>query len=439
MAEEKWGGIRGWIKASLTSAFGLVSGAVLMYLTPLVDSFIKPAKPVANFATQVQGLSVTFNNRSLGGTQGWWDFGDGSALEPFAPTQETVSHTYPHAGNYTVKLSVQNLLGDINERDIPVNIDPGTAPKPEIVTFEVAPALPGSTGTPVAPAIFRIQTQVKNATTCIWSLGDNRPLEITSDTSGRLDRLVTFKKPGKHVVRLVAVNGKQTEEKSQILVIDSASPSAAGAASATLKVTYDAMALERQTLLRNVSIPWTAAHKESNSPFEVTRLLDETHKDYLIQSANVVNKEDPRVRNPQVEISPDKTRFILRGDLTHPTHWWNLNKQAPPPWVAEVALQLERRSRVQPIAMDDLPVGISVPGTTTIPIPRLSDGYQMTQKHLHLELRDGNNVIWSGDQPPTNAVLKMGNQQVIVSAVERADGLVLDVHTVVPTGRPLGN
>src|SRR5438045_1217889 len=85
-SEEQAGGKSGgWFKAILTSIFGLFSGACLMYLSPLVDKVIKPSKPVANFAYQAQGLKVTFQNRSTGGQEGWWDFGDGSALEPFMP------------------------------------------------------------------------------------------------------------------------------------------------------------------------------------------------------------------------------------------------------------------------------------------------------------------------------------------------------------------
>src|SRR5262245_47377542 len=98
MAEEKAEGVvksvvGGWIKAILTSMFGLVTGAVIMYLTPLVNSAIKPPKPIANFAAQVNGLSVNFNNRSEGAVKGWWDFGDGSALEPFDPKAENVKHS----------------------------------------------------------------------------------------------------------------------------------------------------------------------------------------------------------------------------------------------------------------------------------------------------------------------------------------------------------
>ena len=100
--------IGGWVKAAATSVFGLISGAVLMCLTPLFESAIKPARPVANFAHQAQGLTVHFSNRSTGAVQGWWDFGDGSALEPFSPKQETVSHAYAKPGTYTATFSFQS-------------------------------------------------------------------------------------------------------------------------------------------------------------------------------------------------------------------------------------------------------------------------------------------------------------------------------------------
>src|SRR4051794_21433552 len=100
MADAAAGGSRlfGWIRAGVVSLFGLVSGAALMYFTPLVDRFIKPGKPVANFQYEADGLKVAFHNRASGGADGWWDFGDGSALEPFSPTQETVTHTFVRPG-----------------------------------------------------------------------------------------------------------------------------------------------------------------------------------------------------------------------------------------------------------------------------------------------------------------------------------------------------
>src|SRR5438270_12860456 len=139
MAEEKAPSkIRGWIKAGLTSVTGLCSGAVLMYVSPLVTSTIKPAKPVANFSQHAQGLTVTFQNRATGASEGWWDFGDGSPLEPFSPAQDAIKHTYETFGTYNVKLSLRNFLGDENDRVTAVILNrDAVAAGPVIEAFKV--------------------------------------------------------------------------------------------------------------------------------------------------------------------------------------------------------------------------------------------------------------------------------------------------------------
>jgi PKD repeat protein len=431
---EKPGGIRGLIKAGVTSVCGLVSGAALMYLTPLVDSVIKPAKPIANFAAQVHGFNVTFNNRCTGATQGWWDFGDGSALEPFSPKQETMNHTYTNGGSYTVKLTVQNLVAEQNERDATVQIEANSvATAPDVKNFKV---------TQITPTLFHLTARVENAQQCIWSLGDHRPLTITPNpNSADVERLIPIEKPGRHTLRLVAVNGSQLKEQFQEVVVAGPSAASAATASARLRVTYEGMDIDRQALQRNVPVPWTAGARDATCPFEVTRLLDHAHQDYLIVAADVVNKQDAQVRNLRVDIAPDKTRFVLRGELVHSSRWLSLSKQLPSTWVAQVALNVEKRSKPRSVATDEIPVSVALPGATQIPIPSVPAGMQMTQKHLHLELSDGSRVVWSGDQPPTNAIVQMGSRPVRVSAAEQANRLVLTIQDVsAPTSaRPLGN
>src|SRR6266567_1407707 len=151
MAEEstKSGGIGSWVKAGVSSVFGLVSGAALMYVTPLVNHVIKPPEPVANFGFQAQGLAVTFQNRATNATDGSWDFGDGSALEPFSPKQEAIAHTYAKPGSYLVKLGLTNLFNEKNERAVTVSLDPGA---PVIEQFEAFSVSPGMG----VPANFRV-------------------------------------------------------------------------------------------------------------------------------------------------------------------------------------------------------------------------------------------------------------------------------------------
>jgi PKD repeat protein len=73
---------------------------------------------VANFAVTADGLTVTCESRATG-ESGWWDFGDGTPLEPFDPGQPTQTHTYAKPGCYAVKLTVRNFLAEVNERPSP--------------------------------------------------------------------------------------------------------------------------------------------------------------------------------------------------------------------------------------------------------------------------------------------------------------------------------
>ncbi|RTQ43602.1 PKD domain-containing protein, partial [Hymenobacter gummosus] len=62
--------------------------------------------PAASFTVQLNTAQypvvATFTSTSQNGFLDQWDFGDGSSLE----SRETVTHTYPRPGTYTVKLAV---------------------------------------------------------------------------------------------------------------------------------------------------------------------------------------------------------------------------------------------------------------------------------------------------------------------------------------------
>ena len=101
---------------------------------------MKPTKPVANFALTPDGLTVACQNHASG-ESGWWDFGDGTPLEPFAAEQH-VTHAYAKPGSYTIKLIVRNYFGDENERSVPVDVRAGSQDTtPRIAAFAVASAV----------------------------------------------------------------------------------------------------------------------------------------------------------------------------------------------------------------------------------------------------------------------------------------------------------
>ncbi len=430
MAEEKASGVKsvisGWIKAVCTSVFGLVTGAVIMYLTPLVNSAIKPAKPIANFAAQVSGMTVNFNDLSTGAVQGWWDFGDGSALEPFDDKLDIVKHTYAKSGTYNVKLTLKNLLGEENDRSANVTVDPETAPKPEIVSFELLPL----TRDERVPAVYRMLGKVKAATHCILSAGDDRPTEILEE-SANLDRYLTFHEMGSYTVRLSAVNGKQLVEKSQTVFV---SPSDTTDPTAKLLVTYEAVRVDRRTREMRVHCAWQPDTKGSVSPFRRERLAD---AGCTVLSAELVNKldKDAPVRNASVKIGPDKNSVIVTGELFKPTGM--LAPNAPPPsWLAAVKVVMESRSPPQTIKKSDMAMTVQLNSKTKLPLQPLGDGWEVLKKKVSLELWDGARKVWEGDKAVSNARVMLKNQACLVTATPQNDGFALTISATVATFAP---
>lgn len=428
MADEKAPGkLSGWIKAGITSVLGLCSGAVLMYVSPLVNSAIKPPKPVANFGHQVQGLSVTFQNRSAGGGDGWWDFGDGSPLEAFSSSQEGVTHTYPRPGTYTAKLSLRNFLGDENERSVSVNVDGSVANPPVIDAFQVIPLKPDGT----APATFRVVSRIKNADLCIWSLGDDRPLDISNDTSPTQERLITLQEPGYYTLRLVAVAGKQTAEKSEAIFVGMSDGTTPGA---TLQVTFEAVRVEKLAKEQNVMVEFPAQHKDA--VYNFSKESATVAGGYEIVSAKLAKPAtEAFVKNVQIEIAPDKSKVRLSGQLVKAAQ----KSSQPLKWVPTLALSLERRSRPVVKTSDPIVTNLNVPGTTVLPLPKLTSGWEVTSKKLSLELRDGPSIVYRGTQLPSGATVKLKSRSCRVTATEAGDHLRLDVTDVKGALRPIGS
>src|ERR1043166_89844 len=356
--EAKKSGIGTAVKWIFTSLFGLASGAVLMYLTPLVNHAVKPPEPVANFGFAAQGLNVSFQNKSTNATDGWWDYGDGSPLEPFSPKQDTVSHAYTKAGTYMVKLSLTNLFNEKAERTVTVNVDGASAAAPAIEQFDVAPLSPGM----AAPAVFHVVAKVKNADQLIWVYDGARQTEITStDTSGMVEKWITANDPGSYRFRLVAMSGKQIVEmagKPQLVGV----PADPGTPMAMVKVAYaDAVQVERKDATINVRLPWQSDCKDSTC---------QAHGDWgwpgyqVIKAELVPGKVDKLKALPKVEIAPDKSKVIVTGEMLKPNI---LNKLISDACQVPVKVTLEKKLAAAPKEYN-LPMAINVPGTTKIPV-----------------------------------------------------------------------
>lgn len=420
----------GWLKGVVTTAVGLCSGAALMYVSPLIDKVIKPSKPVANFAAQAEGLSVNFQNRSQGGVEGWWDFGDGSALEPYAPDRDTVAHKYDKPGVYTVRLRLRNLLGDENERGVSVSVDATTtvaAGGPVVESLQVIPMRAET----YAPATFKVVGKVKNADLCIWGLGE-RPIEVTPQT-GAVERMVTLRRPGEHQIKLVAVKGSQTVEKVQTVQVLPAPP---GRAMAIVRVTREVVKIETTQKIHTVAVAFPPKEQGNSYKFTAERPAEPGHQ---IKEAHFAQAPaDQRVKGLALKIAPDGQKVVLSGELTRTPGV--LHRTAPTPqWVVQIVMTQQRRAR--PILRQEEPEGqwLNVPGSTYLPIRKPPDGWESKFHKVTLELHEGNQVLWQNAELPRNATVQIRNRTYRVTAVEAGDQLRVDVVEVRTGPGTIGN
>jgi PKD repeat protein len=140
--------------------------------------------PSAGFNFNVNGLTVTFTNTSIGGTSSLWNFGDNTTS-----TQTNPVHTYAVGGVYTVTLTTTN--------------DCGSTTATKTVTL-LSPPVTAFTATPTsgcAPLTVQFTNQTTGATSYSWQFPGGTP-----STSTDVNPLVLFTNPGNYTVTLTATN-----------------------------------------------------------------------------------------------------------------------------------------------------------------------------------------------------------------------------------------
>jgi PKD repeat protein len=416
-----------WFKTGLTTVFGLVSGACLMYFSGVINYVIKPSKPLANFETQVNGLKVVFHNRCTGGNDGWWDFGDGAALQPFVADQETVEHVYTRPSSYSVKLSLRNLFGDENERSVNVTVgDAAVAAPPSIDTFEVVPIGAGPCN--YAPATFKVVSKVKNADMCVWVPGYEYPVEVITDVAGAQERYVTLKQPGYHMLKLAAYANKQVIEKSQVVKVE---PQRPDAVMAVLNISHQAVHVAKESRTHHIAVDVPPGAAGSVCQFAKERWAK---PGYQILAAGFAKPTLPaNVRGAKLEVAPDKLKVRLTGELVRVAN-------TPLKWVTEVVLTEEQRSPMTTIPLGTVAYPLTIPGTTTLPMPCLQGGWVSTQRSLTLALHDAKEqTLWQCAAMPRTDELTLGGRRYRLTATEAGGQLRIEVIDVGKAAPLLGN
>jgi PKD repeat protein len=423
---------KGWLKTVLGTAGGLLSGAVAMYATAAFNEVVKPAKPIANFKYDAKGNALTFQNLS-GTSQGWWDFGDGSALEAVAG-RDRVTHTYPRSGDYSVKLSLQNILGEEAERSVTVHVDPaGTTAAdgpPQVTSLEAEPVSPGA----YAPATFKVVAKVQNAHLCVLDYGDDRPPEVLTEATA--ERLVTFKDPGGHVVKLVAINGKRLDTKSEIVNVEEA-PTGTVSAMLTISDTAARVVSQQQGIELHADSPQAAT------------------SGYTITAVNVPATGQSLALNGQTEVDLDPVALGLKNarnlklQLVNGGQAVQLTGEPGKDWKGreqplKVTLILTEHAR-QTVKQDGLTSTTTLalpagkPSTADVAMPGVPSDWVDVKRQARLKMLDGDKVLWEGVLP-RNVLFAVG-KRICLLGVTAADGKVhLELRdTTTPTAPPAAN
>jgi hypothetical protein len=416
----------GRYKTFLGTIAGLLSGAFMMYVSPLLSKVVQPSRPLANFGVEYNGLTVTFYNRSSGGSEGWLDFGDGTPLEPVSAKQTTITHTYANAETYYAKLTWRSLLGDENERSVKIELDSQNQKKepPVIVSLEATPVTPGA----FAPATFRIVCKTKNAKLCVWDIGDDRSLQFSTETPDSQDRLVTFDKAGGYVVRVAAVNGDQGVEKSTIVSVDEPPP---GCITAIVTVTDQATRVEKFESYVNVSKGFPPHTKDDTYRFD--EAVPPTRQGFQITDARMEVVNDQGVRNLELNIAPDRQSVHVTGELFRQTGLLTRIKgnASPPNMLVRVHMTQERQilEKRAPVSASGT---LNVPGNVLMALPPLPDGWINPQRQLTLQVRDCERVAWQGPQLPRGAPVTVQNKSCSLTATPVGNQLRVELTEVKP-------
>lgn len=434
----------GWFRTLGGACGGLLSGALMMYASPLIDKYVKPAKPVANFRFETQGTTVTFHNISIGATEGWWDFGDGTALEPASPQQTTLSHVYPNAGDYTVKLSVRNLLGDQDDRATPLHLSETKVETPTIDSFTVEPIDPYH----YAPATFRVKGKVKGAQLCFLDAGDERtPIILNEDAQMNQEHFITLDKPGGYVVQLVAVNGPQYTLKSDIAQVN---VTPRNLITAALTVEGRAVRVENRQTTYNFAQTFSAQERDDRSPVNLTMPAP---SNWAIQSVRLASNSQPTLACPKVleaaisatpecrgahnlrlQLSSDQRSLHLTGDLVKDASL--LKWKTPlPSLLLPVTVTQERRtpSTCAPVT---LMAHLGAPSSVILPIPPARSDFVEVNRTYQIDLQYNGQSVWHGSHLPTGqgVLLTIGKRQLLFSTTLTGDQIRLDLRDA-----PAGN
>jgi len=413
---------------------GLAAGIFGMYSTAIINTVAKPARPVANFSVAyTDGLNIQCQNHASGDS-GWWDFGDGSPLEPYDANLPTQPHTYTKPGNYSVKLTVRNFLSEENERSVPVDLaksatGSAAASPPTITNFSVEPI--GNVTT--SPATFRVRGEVKNADRVIWDLGGEK-LEVT-DSPGTFEKLVVFERPGNFPIQLTGLMDRTAVKQAAMVTV---TPPRAGSLAVLIRTTDSGTRIERKTVPETIALPLPAKGAKEMA-FERTVNARPGH---TVIEAKLAKPAVGAVKNVKIEVAADRKSAKLSGEFTAAGE--SATKASGGSDAMISLLMIEETQSVEAMHGNSIAVPFSSEGgfvsgdwanasmSALVQLPPAPVGVVNVQRKLEFQVRevaaDGRtSIIGSVSDmklPLRNSLKTLNGQQYVIEAESQAGGLL---------------
>ena len=153
-------------------------------VTATKSILIKP-KPTADFTYTYTDLTYNFTSTSTNATNYSWDFGDGAGFS----SEQNPTYTYPEAGIYTVKLTVENDCGIATKTTLIITVP--------VAAFSASP----TSGCATLTVQFTNESS-SNSSTYLWQFPGGQPA-----TSNQTNPIVVYTTSGSYNVTLTAYNG----------------------------------------------------------------------------------------------------------------------------------------------------------------------------------------------------------------------------------------
>jgi YVTN family beta-propeller protein len=166
--------------------------------------------PLANFSSNVAGLSVKFTDQSENATRWKWDFGDGTGS-----IEQNPAHIYSAAGNYAVSLTASNKKST-DSMSVTLNVSGSQVPNPDKSLLPLTKSLSplanfaSNVTRGYAPLSVQFTDTSGNAAEWTWDFGDG-------NGSNEQNPVHTYHEAGNYTVRLTVRNADGTGSKTSTI------------------------------------------------------------------------------------------------------------------------------------------------------------------------------------------------------------------------------